>query len=224
MARPHPLLVDVAAGRPIDPDAVTAQALADAAAHGMAGHLRDASVDAGAVAPPALERTHLAASAWSRRWWTKATETVDVQERAGFRSLVMKGGAEELVAGLRAGTRAPTDVDVLLHPDHGDDLAAAGRVLDAPHPAPDPIYHEMSTTVVRPGTVAIDLHVDPLKMATRSWNPERPWARLAAPEGHPRVRTFGPSAALVLRCVHHAHDGYRSLEHHATIRALAQAL
>lgn len=218
--RPDRLLVDVAAGRSIDPGAVTPAVVAGAAAHGMTGHLHDALVALGAPVPADLVRADLAGRARTRRWWTEAGAALDALAGAGYRAVVLKGLAEEQVAGLRPGTRVPADVDLLLHPDHAADLAGAGRVLApgfAPRPSIDPIP---SAPITRPGALVVDLHVDPLKLAGPARAPDRPWADLRPTTAG---STVSPAAALVVRCVHHARDGYRLLEHHATIRALATA-
>jgi hypothetical protein len=247
--RPDPLLVDLAAGRPIDPARVTAATVASAAEHGMGGHLRRALVERADLPDEPwrsdLVALGLAAGAQHRQWWEAATWAVARLEDAGFRVAALKGAAEESVAGLAPGTRTPTDVDLVLHPDHRDDLLEAARALDPGHELLRPFsIHPLMSTSLRspiPSGMAVDLHVDALKMARSSRAPEQAWEamvtvpqparspvpqRIASaapgPSGAPAtVSTFDPAASLVIRCAHHARDGYRSLEHHATIRALA---
>jgi hypothetical protein len=225
--RPDDVLVDLAAGRRIDPGRITETTIASAADHGMGGHLRQA-LDALPDRPwrTDLVALGLASAAQGQRWWEAAGPAVATLEAAGFRVAAFKGAAEESVAGFAAGARAPTDVDLILHPDHRGHLDEAARALSSDHQPDRPfsIHPVMSTAVRSPTRTAlpVDLHVDVLKMAQASRHPEVAWEAMVPVAGPLPLVTFDPAASLVIRVVHHARDGYRSLEHHATIRALAE--
>ncbi|MFO1536569.1 MAG: nucleotidyltransferase family protein [Actinomycetota bacterium] len=224
MARPHPVLVDLAAGRAPAPgavDAADAEALlASALDHGMVGllwtHVR-------AAEPGFALRTRLAGlDALTRRrherLWDALAATRDRLATVGVGFVTIKGVTAEARWYGRAGERPSTDVDVLLAPT---DLGRAGAVVaafDPGHPLaaamPDLVAAGAVQSVdLRVDDVAVDLHFDLCKLGYAMRDPQAVWARTREhpmPAGLP-VRVLASEDALVHFLVHANKDSFPRL-------------
>src|SRR3954447_5695088 len=134
MTRPHPALLDLAAGRTIssvgDPDVL----VASAAEHGMAGLLWTRVRD-GEVEVPRDHALQLAATDVQQRdhnLHLAATieRAVAVLETAGIPSATFRGVYVERRWYERVGERRCHDIDLLLSPDVAGRIAAALEALD----------------------------------------------------------------------------------------------
>lgn len=232
MARPHPVLLDLAAGRPVGrfPDRDDGL-LASAVDHGMHGLLwtwvRDRE-------PRYPLRTRLAGiDAATRRHHDLLWRTlVEVQCRlaaVGIEVAAVKGVTTEARWYARPGERPSSDVDVLVAPEATARAGALLRALDPAHPLVDDL-----DTLVREGgvqaadlhlgEVAVDVHFDLLKLGYPMRDPDAAWARTApwtAPDGT-TLRVLGPELALVHLLVHANKDSFPRLLGFADVVHLAR--
>lgn len=233
MARPHPVLVDLAAGRTPAAGAASGPGLLPSALeHGMQGllwtHVR-------AVEPGFPERSRLAGvDAATRQRHLRLWETLGTVRRrleaAGVEIVAVKGVTAEARWYTRAGERPSTDVDVLVAPDAVGHAGAVLRALDPDHPLGDSL-----TDLVRAGGVqsadlhidgvAVDLHFDLLKLGYPMRAPEAVWAQTRAlelPDGG-TVRVLAPEIALVHFLVHANKDSFPRLLGYADVVRIARA-
>ena len=227
MSRPHPALVELAAGRPL-PEVDNHEALARSALEHRMGGLLWSEVS-GTETGPAAWREHLAGAdlvtrAHHQRLWQTLRQVSDALAGAGIRVATFKGVAAEARWYDRAGERPCADVDLLLDPAQLDRIDEAVAVIDPGHALRgrigDLVAHgrlqsvELSTT----GSVAVDLHADAFKL----WLPSRrdvTWSRtveVANPEGG-CVRALDAEASLLNFLVHLTKDRFRSLLGHADV-------
>jgi hypothetical protein len=232
VARPHPALVDLAAGRtPAAIVAVDDGLLASSVDHGMHGllwtwvrdhepryseRMRLAGFDAAT-----RQHHHRLAEAFARVRSTLAGIDVGVA--------MLKGIAAEARWYGRVGERPCVDVDVLVEPAA---LARADEVVAALEPD-HPLRHELNA-LVRDGVmqsvnlwvddVSIDLHFDALKLGFPLRARERVWERMvcvALPDGS-SARAPDDEVSLVHYLVHANKDSFpRLLGYTDVARALA---
>ena len=197
MVRPHPVLFDLAAGRtprPVDPreaDAVIESAID----HRMTGLLWSAT-RAGAIELPAEHERRLAArdaavELHHRRLWA-AMDAIQAQLGAlGIGVAYFKGVVAEARWYDRPAERPCRDLDVLLEPGARTRIAEVLKALQPAHP-----YRELLPELVRDGTLqsvdlmigglAVDVHLDLLKVEIPTRQAHLVWSRLtkvAGPEG-----------------------------------------
>jgi hypothetical protein len=224
VARPHPLLVDLAAGRAPTPGAVTAAdaeaLLASALDHGMQGllwtHVRDA-------VPGFALRTRLAGlDALTRQRHARLASAVAVTRdrlaAVGIASVAIKGVTAEARWYGRPGERPCSDVDVLVAPDAGARADVAVRAFDPDHPLAPVLPALVAGGAVQSvdlavDGVAVDLHFDLWKLGYPLRAPDAVWARTldhTLPDGS-TVRVLAPDAALVHFLVHLNKDSFPRL-------------
>ena len=183
MSRPHPALIDLAAGREPRPVADPWALLTSAREHRMVGLLwtwerrRTGSL---ASWRAQLQQEDVLARAGAERLW-RALETVASRlDAIGIQVAVVKGVTIEARLYGRRGDRPCDDLDVLVGPD---DLGRVGdivRALDPGHPLAASVpalvrTGALSALPVSVAGVAVDLHFDlmqlgiPLRQARRIW-------------------------------------------------------
>lgn len=207
MSRPHPALIELAAGRgrPLvdDPWALVDSALE----HRMTGVLwtweRDRPSSTSERWHAELQRRDLLARARAQRQWTTLQTVVQRLNAIEVEVVAIKGVTTEARWYGRRGERPCDDVDILIGPAHLDRTEDIVEVLQPRHP----LRTHLSTLVrtgalpaiaVMVGDVSVDLHFDllqlgmPLRQAGPIW--ERTM-RFQLPEGGV-VRVLDPETAL----------------------------
>lgn len=232
MARPHPLLLPLAAGRePAVPPTSDNGLLASAIDHGMQGLLWTYVRDG---APRYRERARLAgADAATRQRHARLRRTLvrvcDTLASIDVAVAAVKGVAAEQRWYGREGERPCTDVDVLVDPGAIERAGEIVGVLDATHPLRNAI-----DSLVRSGAMqsvnlhvdgeSVDLHFDLLKLGYPMRRREAVWSRmelLTLADGS-CVRVPDPATALLHFLVHANKDGFPRLLGYADVaRVLA---
>lgn len=222
MARPHPALLDLAAGRRLPGIKDFDEFLRSAYEHRMHGILWD-RVSRGEIAgPPSWEQRlamlSLRDDARHRRLWRVIGHLVEVSGSLGARLATFKGVAAEARWYDRLGERPCYDVDVLLDPASLDRVDELVEALVGDHPGLGSL-----SECVRRGSLQylelivegerVDLHFDPLKMGIPCRQRETVWARLVDVEGPEgvSVRSYDAETSLVYFLLHLNRDRFRYL-------------
>lgn len=231
MSRPHPALIELAAGRdfptPPDPWAL----VRSAREHRMAGLLWSSEASRVGHSPASwqaqLRGDDLLALARARRMWAGLDEVVRRLDAIGVEVVTVKGITTEARWYARMGERPCDDLDVVVRPS---DLRRAGeiaRALQPDHPLCARLPGLVSAGRLPAITLAVqsvpvDLHFDlmqlgiPLRSATRTWERTLPF-RL--PEGGV-IRVLDPETALVHLLLNLNKDSFRHLLGFADIARL----
>ncbi len=227
MARPHPVLVELAAGRAPGPfpDADDGL-LASAADHGMSGLLWTWVRE---HAPHYSARTELArfdAAVRHRhgRLWSALTRVQDELGAIGVEVAAVKGVTAEARWYGRTGERPCSDVDVLVDPGATGRVGEILAVLAPGHPLgadADALVRAdvLQSVGARVDGVSVDIHVDLFKVGFPVRRPDLVWERTqvrAFPDG-PTVRVLDPEVALVHFLVHLNKDAFPQLLGYADI-------
>lgn len=233
LARPHPALLDLAAGRPSRPVDDPRRLLASARDHRMTGLVltriqSDDPAFAG-VDRELVTGEGVMVKAHTRKLWEILA---DVQTRLGSVGVtvaVLKGVTAEARWYDRIGERHCSDLDLLLAPN---DVAHVEDVVDAL----DPRYrlrNQLKERVdqglqqgvtLRVDGVNVDLHLDPLKLGIPAraahliWDHTVPY-RLP---GRGEVRVLDAEAQLFHFLVHLCKDGFPYLLNYADIARIVQ--
>lgn len=194
MARPHPALIELVAGRALPPVAEqqAASLVASAIEHRVEGLLWDAVRTGGVAVPPALAadlaRRDLRTQAGNARLWQALAAVNARLDEIGVSVLAAKGIAAEARWYDRLGQRPCNDVDLVLEP------AAVARVrdvvaaLEPTHFMLDDLPQLVGSGVLQSIDVTfqgveIDLHVDLLKIEVPTRQTELLWSRSAQVHG-----------------------------------------
>ena len=186
MARPHPALLELAAGRPLPTTPTDVEWLMRSALeHHMNGLLwtraRAGELDAGSQWREALAGLDVVTRARHRRIWEVLASIRTRLNGLGIEFAVLKGVPAEARWYDRVGERPCRDLDLLLSPAH---LHRVGEVLDDLHPG-HPLrdsYQAMFDRGIACSLdlevegVAVDLHVELFKLGPPCRDPERLWA------------------------------------------------
>lgn len=231
MARPHPALIDIAAGRAAgsvgDDDAFVESALE----HRMAGLALWASgeglVAVGAGARQQLAALKLEAAAHAAQVEAAAATAVTTLRRVGWDAAIFKGIATEKRWYPETGTRPTADVDLFLSPETQRDLNAVVAALAPGHPLAgkaqaltDAGFIQSVDTVV--DGVGVDLHVDPIKVGISLPGIERLWERQEKLKiGSLEVGGLDAEASLLQAAIHLQKDRFARLHGYADIARIA---
>ena len=175
MARPHPALIDLAAGRPM-PSRINdpGHLLVSAVDHRMQGLLWSAVVRGEIELPLDIER-HLATldlrtQAHHRKLWTALEEITGILGGHGIEVATFKGITAEARWHDRTGERPSRDIDLWVDPGPGPNAMQDALAALSPHHVLDGHIAKLAG----PGTlqsvdvgvagVDVDLHWDPLKL------------------------------------------------------------
>jgi Uncharacterised nucleotidyltransferase len=222
MARPHPVLVELAAGRPIDVEPDAPSLVASAREHRMGGllwslassHRIDLDAD---VAKPLLA-DDLLLRARQRRMWEALERIADTLERLGVEVATFKGITAQARWYDREGERPCVDVDILLPP--GSE-ARASEILQALRPEHRLIADAdrlvssgaLQSLQVSVKDIAVDVHFDMLKLGIPSRLRETIWSRTVpfeTPSGR-LVRVPDAEVSLMHFLIHLNKDRFRYL-------------
>ena len=230
--RPHPALLELAAGRPLpavdDHDELGRSALE----HRMSGLLWSA-ISAGAIEGPPAWRERLAGadlvtrSRHQRLWRTLADVTRQL-DAVGVPVAAFKGVTAEHRWYARMGDRPCVDLDLVVHPEHLDRIDAVIEAVQPGHPLQGQVGQLVahgrlqSVELLTADGVSIDLHADAFKL----WLPSRRdvvWSRtveLDTPDGA-TVRALDAEASLVHFLIHLTKDRFRWLLGYADVARVA---
>ena len=226
MARPHPLLIDLVAGRilrvPVEPGIVRS-----AFEHRVGGLLKTA-VDLGASATQEamrmLDQADISAWARNRVVAEAMVEMAGVATDLGIDIAFIKGVSIETRWYGRLGERPTWDVDAVLAPWHrhrAPELVAALQPTHSMLPHLESILKKDRLQSIDLGyrSLPVDLHLDPLKFELAdSRYPERIWEDLQTLDlEHGSVRVFDPAASLFLAALSVNKDRFRHLIGHSDL-------
>lgn len=227
MARPHPALVDLAAGRPLGPVDDHDGLRRSSVEHRMGGLLWSAARDQ--QRGPSHWREQLAGAdlvtrAHHQRLWKNLVELSESLEQRGLRVATFKGVAAEHRWYSRLGERPCADIDVVLDPAQLGRVDEAVATIEPGHRLRGHIgalvgAGRLQSVELRTADgTSVDLHVDVMKI----WLPLRrdlTWGRtvvLDAPGGG-AVRALDAEASLLHFLVHLTKDRFRWLLGYADV-------
>lgn len=221
MARPHPALIELAAGRPLPPVRDWSGLVESAHEHRMIGLLSSWVTTTEVAAPGWVhdELTREGLSTWARhaRMWKTLCRITERLDDAGIEVVTAKGVAAEARWYQRMGDRPCRDIDLVLAPHQRDRIGEVMGLLQ-----PDHFLLTEVGSLVRAGLlqsvdllvdeIEIDLHVDILKLGIPSRGVEAVWRTvpLTAPDGT-TIRVLDPEASLLVFLIHLNKDRFRSL-------------
>ena len=235
MARPHPALLPLAAGRrpaPVAGVLADGGLLASALDHGMQGLLWSWVRE---CAPGYELRERLAGlDVATRQRNDRLGETLlVVRERLVALDVdvaAVKGVTAEARWYERAGERPSSDVDVLVAPAARHRAGEIVRALEPGHPLADAIDDLVRSSAVqsvdlRVDGVAVDLHFDLMKLGYPMRSPDAAWRQteMLVRPGVPAVRVLRPELALVHFLVHANKDSFPRLIGYADVVRVMRA-
>ncbi len=220
--RPHPALIEVAAGRGLPKVDDPMPMLRSALAHGMAGLLL---VEVEQTDQPwrrlllgLLRARQASVAAWHKQLWSGLESIMGVLDDIGVEVATAKGIAAEARWYTRLGERPCSDLDLLLAPDQLnriDDIIAA---VEPSHPLCGKTRRlaeqgYLESVDLKHHDVPIDLHWDIFKIGVPSRNQDVIWERtvpVALPNGT-SIRALDPETSYVHFLVHLNKDRFRRL-------------
>jgi hypothetical protein len=224
MPRPHPALVELAAGRPLPPVDNYTELLRSAGEHRMRGLLWSAQQAGQVEFPPehtrGLARRELLAETWNRQLWRTLLEVQDRLEGIGIETAVAKGVAAEARWYDRLGERPADDVDFMIAPKDIDRIGDIIRLLDPGHETAELYARLMKKGWIQsidlrvdPG-VWVDIHSDIMKVEVNTRQLQEVWNRsvlVPAPDGERRVRALDAETSLIQLLLHLNKDRFSRL-------------
>lgn len=230
MGRPHPLLVEIAAGRPVqrrtplDEDLL----LVSAAEHRMTGLLwsrvRTGELPLAAAPTAILARQDLLSRSRNLGLWRALAEVQRRLGEAGIAVVIAKGVSTEVRWYSRTGERPCNDLDLVLSPRQVDRIDDVVRILQPMHPLGRTARELMTSGVLQSidlevDGVEVDLHTDLLKYEVPTRQPEMLFDA-AVPvlgPGGVQVRALSPEHSLVHFLLHLNKDNFARLLAYADI-------
>jgi hypothetical protein len=233
MARPHPLLLPLAAGRePATEVALDEAVVASALEHGMQGLLWSwarGRADGSNELRTRLAGYTLVAQRRHAEFWDTLAHVATVARSVGVEVATIKGVTAEARWYRCAGERPCTDVDVLVAPSS---MERVGVLLDALAPG-HPLREEIDTLAragvmqsvnLRVDDVPVDLHFDLLKLGIPTRQRDVVWSRCVEyplPDGT-TMRVLDPELALVHLLLHLNKDSFPRLLGYADIARILE--
>ncbi len=223
MSRPHPTLLDVAAGRPLGEIAEPEALVVSAAEHRMLGLLHEA-LSGGEVAFPrnlaaGLAQHRLAIRVSNQVLWRTLARIDTVAAGHGIDLAAFKGVTNEARWYRGEGLRPCADIDVFVAPHHLDRIGELVRLLQPDHPVVGTIQAMIDGGAAQgvdlhlPNGTAIDLHQEPIKLGIPVRQLDEIWSTtgtVAAPDGT-EIRVLAPEIALVQALLHLQKDRFSYL-------------
>jgi hypothetical protein len=222
MAKPHPALIDIAAGRPVGFITDPTTLLPSAAEHRMSGLLWS-RVRSGEIELPFDDALVLATrdvTVRNRHRQLEETlgEVIDQLDERGIAVAALKGVTAEHRWYDRVGERPCIDVDLLLAPDDRSRIEEVVDALCPSYPGRVGLGHRVDTgrqqgATLNVGDVAVDLHIEVPKLGVPSRATELIWSRTvpyALPAGG-TVRVLDPEAQLYSFLTHVIKDRLSTL-------------
>ena len=230
MARPHPALIEIVAGRQAAPPADEMEFVESAGEHRLAGlafwAAEEGFIELGTAARRDLAGAKLAIVAHNRKVAGAAASLMSELEAAGHQAAIFKGVASESRWYPESGTRPSTDADLLLRPGGGD-LDALIRELVPDHPLEGRISRLVERGHIQSidfqwNGIWIDLHFDPFKVGVPLPGLDRLWDHLGEVELDGGVlRALGPEVSLLQAALHLQKDRFSRLYGFADVAFIA---
>jgi len=230
MARPHPALIEIVAGRKAPPPADEMEFVNSAGEHRLAGLAFWAAeagfIELGTAARRKLAGAKLATVAHNRKVAGAAASLMSELEDAGHHVAIFKGVATESRWYPEPGTRPSTDADLLLRPGGGDLDTLIGRLV------PDHPLRGRINVLVERGYVQsidfqwkgiwIDLHFDPFKVGIPLPGLDSLWDQLGDVELDGGIfQALGAEASLLQAAIHLQKDRFSRLYGFADVAFIA---
>lgn len=231
MARPHPSLVDIAAGRPVQTVVDSGAFVLSAVEHRMAGlafwvaSRNDIGLDVDSK--QSLAAFKLQAAAHSVRLEATIRSALEVLEPRGITGAVFKGVATESRWYPEPGTRPAADVDLFLDPaSHG----RLDEVVDLFQP--DHALAGAAQRLHRAGRIQgfdvshngiwVDIHTDPIKVGVPVPRVADLWNRTVTHDvGGLECRVLGTEASLLQAVIHLQKDRFSELQGFVDVARIA---
>jgi len=223
VSRPHPALLDVAAGRPVSGVADPKTLVASAAEHRMLGLLHDAVTTQGVAFPEALSaglaQHRLAIRVSNQMLWRELIHIDEVAAQHGIDLAAFKGVTSETRWYGGEGLRPCADIDVFVAPSHLGRIGELVGLLQPDHPVAGTIQAMIDGGAVQgvdlhlPTGVAIDVHQEPIKLGIPVRQLDLIWrttSTVSTPNGV-EIRVLGPEVALVQALLHLQKDRFSYL-------------
>ena len=223
MARPHPVLIDIATERPARPTDDFDGLLRSAAEHRMSGVLWSA-VNAGDVSMPQRFEQSLALHQLSVRrhhndLWAALEELTARFDDAGVRMATLKGITAEARWYEAMGQRPSHDLDLLIDPTQLGNVEKAVELVQPDHSLRSHLGEVVRDTGLQaidlrgPRSIAVDLHFDALKLGIPIRQSAMIWSRLESlfSPGGRRVRVIDAETAFLLHLFHALKDRFSYL-------------
>ena len=223
MARPHPVLIDIATGRSARPTDDFEGLLQSAAEHRMTGVLWSA-VNAGDVSLPqrfeqSLAFHQLATRRHHNDLWAALEELTERFEDAGVRVATLKGITAEARWYEAMGERPSQDLDLLIDPARLGNVERAVELVQPDHSLLSHLGEVVRDTGLQavdlrgPRNVAVDLHFDALKLGIPIRQSAMIWSRLESLDspGGRQVRVIDAETAFLLHLFHALKDRFSYL-------------
>ncbi len=222
MGRPHPALIDLAAGRPLPDIEDFDELLRSAIEHRMHGLLWSRVSRGELVGPIAWEQTlamlSLRDEARHLRLWQTLGHVARELESIGVSVATFKGVAAESRWYDRVGERPCYDVDIVLDPASVDRADEAVAILEPGHQLLGSISEcirseGLQFLELHVGGERVDLHFDPLKMRIECRQRLLAWERTVVVEGpgDVSVRAYDDELSLLYFLLHLNRDSFRYL-------------
>jgi len=186
MARPHPALIDIAAGRAARTVDNEVAFVESALEHRMAGLASWAAANGTLTVGPEARQTlaalKLAAAAHNVKVEAATVKTIGTLRSAGWDAAIFKGVATEMRWYPERGTRPTADVDLMLNPRSRANIDEIVRLLAPGHALSGRAQLLVDGGLIQSidipvGDIWVDLHTDPIKVGIRLPGIERLWAR-----------------------------------------------
>jgi hypothetical protein len=223
MARPHPVLIDIAAGRPTRPVDDHAALLDSAREHRMDGLVWAAVQDGALELPERLERALALQQLRIRRHhaqlWATLEELIETLDQHGLRTATFKGVTAEARWYGDMGRRPSHDLDLVVDPGALRDIDKVVGLIQPDHRLRPHLGSVVVGTGLQaidlhgPHNTALDLHFDALKLGIPIHQSALIWSRMESfesPAARP-VRVFDPETSFILHLFHALKDRFSYL-------------
>lgn len=235
MPRPHPSLIDLAAGRARHGTEISADAYNSAGEHRVAGLIHHGIATGQLVAGDTLRKAsaeaRLTMRARNLRLWDDYEDVRSRLQTIGVDIAVFKGIALDLLYYPAQATRPAADLDIIIDPAASTRMSEVLAALDPEHGLIDAIDDLVRRDILQsvdvrlPSQTWLDIHVDPIKTGIALRSMEAVWARTIVREsadGH-WLQTLDPADALVQAVLHQLKDRFSLLRGHADIARIVQS-
>ncbi len=215
MARPHPALIELAAGRRPPPSVPDPDVLVRSAVeHRMHGLLWSAvergEIDVPLAAEKRLGVLFLRTREHHRRLWAALEKVTSLLAEHGIEVATFKGVTAEGRWYDRMGERPSRDLDLWLSPHQFNRATDAARIIDPNHALVPALQDLVSTRALQSidlqiDGIPVDLHFDPLKLGIWSPHLARIWDRTSIGATY---RTFHDVDAVIQLLLHLIKDRF----------------
>ena len=233
MARPDPILLDLARGRPLHEPADPPAFLASAAEHRMTGlvwsRIRSGDLELSEALRAELIYGHVQLRSRLRRVWDALVQVAARMETLGVQLATFKGPTAAARWYDADGERPFGDLDLLVSPADRWRAAEIAAAIEPGHELA-PVLQQLVDDEVLPSVdlvvngVATDLHFDLLKFEAPSRHLDLFWARTLPFEldSGSSVRVLDAEASLVHFLIHVNRDRFRHLLGHVDVGRVIQ--